>query len=116
MTAQSASMVAILVGLVAVLGSMVYALIRALRIQTRLKRISNSPAALAAAKLPALGERISACVQELQGTGERLNDVVESLTATRDAGNSLQSGVDSIAACVIDLVDTFAPSARGSAS
>lgn len=116
MTSESASIAAIIVAAIALLASLVYLLVRGVTIQSRVKRISNSPAAVAAAKLPALGERISAGVQQLQSSGERLDDLVEQVTAARDAGGRLRSGIDSVAACVVDLLDTFAPSARGSAS
>ena len=116
MTAESASIAAIIVGAVALLASVVYLLVRAVKIQSRIKRISDSPAAVAAAKLPALGDRISAGVQQLQSTGERLDDLVEQITAVRDAGGRLRTGIDSVAACIVDLLDTFTPSARGRAS
>ena len=116
MTAESASIAAIIIGAVALLAAVLYALARALMFQSRLKRISNSPAAVAAAKLPALGERISAGVQELQSTGERVDEFVEQITAARDAGGRLRSGIDTVAACIVDLLETFAHSPPGAAS
>jgi len=116
MTLESASIVAIIIGAVAVLASMAFALIRALNIRARLKRISNSPASVAASKLPQLGERISAGVEKLQAASDRWDGLAERLTAARDASTRLQSGIDSVAACVIDLLETFAPSLRGTAS
>ena len=115
MTAESASIAAILLGAVAVLAALIFALVRGLRVQSRLNRISNSQAVAAATKLSGEGERISAGVQRLRETGRRWDSLLESLTATRDAGARLQSGIDSVAACIIDLLDTFAPSQRGSA-
>lgn len=115
MTAESASIVEILIGAVAVLSALVYVLVRGLRVQSRLDRISRSPGVVAAANLPAEGERISAAIQHLQEVGGRWDSLVESLTATRDAGTRLQTGIDSVATCIIDLLDTFAPSQRGAA-
>jgi hypothetical protein len=116
MNLESASIVAIIVGAVALLASMAYALIRALNIQARLKRISNSPAFVAASKLPKLGERISVGVEKLQAASDRWDGLAERLTAARDASARFQSGIDSVAACIVDLLDVFAPSLRGRAS
>jgi len=116
MTAEGASITAILIGAVVVLSTLIYALVRGLKVQSRLDRISRSPATIAASKLPVEGERISASVQRLQQAGDRWDLLLESVTATRDAGTRLQSGIESVAACIIDLLDTFVPSERGSAS
>lgn len=116
MNLENASIVAIMIGAVAVLATVVYALVRALRIQSRLKRIADSPAVVAASELPALGERISAGVEKLQAASDRWDELAERLTAARDASTRLQSGIESVAACVIDLLETFAPSLRGTAS
>jgi len=116
MSLEGASIVAIIIGAVIGLASFVYALIRALNIQARLKRISNSPAAVAVSKLPQLGDRISAGVERLQAASDRWDDLAERLTAARDASARLQSGIDSVAVCIIDLLETFAPSLRGAAS
>lgn len=116
MIAESASIAAILLGAVALLASVVYLSVRALKILSRLKRTSNSPAAIAVAKFPALGERISAAVQQLQSSSERLDELIEQVTAARDAGGRLRSGIESVAACIIELLDTFAPSQRGGAT
>lgn len=115
MTVESASIAAIVIGAVAVLSTLIYALVRGLRVGSRIDRISRSPAVVAVAKLPAEADRISASVQRLQEVGDRWDSLFESLTATRDAGTRLQSGVDSVAACIIDLLDTLVPSMRGSA-
>jgi hypothetical protein len=116
MNLESASIVAIIIGAVAVLASVAYALISALNIQARLKRISNSPAFVAASKLPQLGDRIAAGVEKLQAASDRWDGLAERLTAARDASARLQSGIDSVAVCIIDLLETFAPSLRGTAS
>ena len=116
MTLENVSIAAIIIGAVAVLGSVVYALVRVLSIRSRLKRISDSPAFVAATKLPALGERISIGIEKLQAASDRWDELAERLTAARDASTRLQSGIDSVAACVIDLLETFAPSLRGTAS
>jgi len=113
-TAESASIVAIIIGAIAVLASATYALLRMLSLRTRFDRISNAPGVVAAAGLPARVERISTGVQRLQESGTKWDALLESVTATRDAGFRLQSGIDSVAACMIDLLDTFVPSMRGS--
>lgn len=115
MSIESASIVAIVIGAVAVLASMVYALVRALKFQSRLKRISNSPAFVAASKLPRLGDRIAAGVQQLQAIGGRLDVAIERLTAAHEASDRLSEAIASVATCVVDLLETFAPSLRGSA-
>lgn len=116
MSIESASIVAIVIGAVAVLASMVYALVRALKFQSRLKRISTSPAFVAASKLPRLGDRIAAGVQQLQAIGGRLDVAIERLTAAHEASDRLSEAIASVATCVVDLLETFAPSLRGSAS
>jgi len=116
MTLESASIVAIIIGAVAVLASAVYVLVRGLGIRSRLGRISDSPALIAASKLPALGERISTGVEKLQAASDRWDGLAERLTAARDASTRFQSGIDSVAVCIIDLLETFAPSLRGAAS
>ena len=116
MTIESASIAAIVVGVAAALSALIYALVVALRVQARLRRVSGSAAAVAARQLPAQAERIAAGVQRLQAFGERWDVLVDRLTAARDASTRLQSGIDSVAACVIDLLETFAPSLRGTAS
>jgi len=116
MNFESASIVAVIIGAAMLLASMVYALVRTLSIQARLKRISNSPAFIAASELPQAGERISAGIEKLQAASDRWDGLSERLTAARDASTRLQSGIDSVAACVIDLLETFAPSQRGTAS
>ncbi|HET9342250.1 MAG TPA: hypothetical protein VFO25_05015 [Candidatus Eremiobacteraceae bacterium] len=116
MNLENASIVAIIIGAVAVLATVVYALVRGLRIRSRLTRITDSPAFVAASELPALGERISAGIEKLQAASDRWDELAHRLTAARDASSRLQSGIDSVAACVIDLLDTFAPSLRGTAS
>ncbi|HEY7993124.1 MAG TPA: hypothetical protein VID24_02800 [Candidatus Eremiobacteraceae bacterium] len=116
MKLESASIVAIIIGAIAVLAAAVYALLAALQTRSRVRRISDSPALVAASKLPALGERISAGVESLQAASDRWDALVEQLTAAQDATARLQSGIDSVAACIVDLLDVFAPSLRGRAS
>lgn len=116
MTIEAASVTAIIVGAAAVLGSMIFLLVRALRIGTRLEHISSSPSMVAATTLPAAGSRIAVGVERLGLMGERVQSIVEQLTAARDASERLREGVASVSACVIDLLDVFAPSLRGSAA
>lgn len=116
MTIESASVTAIVVAAAASSVSIVFGLVRAFRVTSRLKKSSASPGFVAATRLPAQGERIAAGVQRLRALGDRWNAIVERLTAAQDASDRLSEGVASVSACVIGLLDAFAPSLRGRAS
>jgi hypothetical protein len=116
MSAQALSVTAVVIGAVAVLGSVAFLLYRALRINARLERMSSSPSMVAATRLPALGERIAIGIERLQATGDRFDGIVERLTAAHDASERLRESIASVSACVVGLLDVFTPSQRGRAS
>ena len=116
MTAESVSVSAIIVAAGVLLGSAAFAFVNALRIGSRLKKISASPAFVAATRLPTLGERIATGAARLQAIGGRFEAAAEQLTAARDASTRLHDGVESVAACIVGLLDVFVPSMRGRAS
>lgn len=114
MTAEAMSVTAIIIAAAALLVSLVFAFFRALRIASRLRKTSKSSGFAAATALPAAGARIAAGAQQLQAIG-RWKAVVERLAYAHDASDRLREDVDAVAACVVDLLDLFVPSLRGSA-
>jgi len=115
-SASAVALAAIAVACVAILGSVAYALIRAIRIHGRIARIAATPAFRAAAQMLLLGSRIGESIQRPQSVHASVRAVLDSLAAASESSALIRGEVGLVASTLVTLLDVLTPSSRGSAS